>query len=95
MDNNESERNIRKGVIARNNYFGSGSQWSAQLLATMLTLMQTFLRWKINPRHWLFAYLNCCAENKGQTPDDLSPFLPWEMDEERRLFLSQAQPPGT
>lgn len=95
MDNNESEQNIRKGVIARNNYFGSGSQWSAQLLATMLTLMQTLLRWNINPRHWLFSYLSCCAENKGQAPDDLSPFLPWKMDEERKQFLSQARPPDT
>ena len=92
MDNNESERNVRKGVIARNNYFGSGSQWSAMLLGAMLTLLQTLLRWEINPRHWLFAFLSCCAENNGQAPEDLSPFLPWEMDEERKQFLSRTRP---
>ena len=98
MDNNESERNVRKGVIARNNYHGSGSQWSAQLLAAMLTLMQTLLRWDINPRHWLFDYLNTCAENGGNAPKDLTPFLPWTMDEARKQFLSRArptQPPDT
>ena len=92
MDKNESEQNVRKRVIAQNNYFGSGSQGSAQLPGTMLTLMQTLLRWEINPRHWLFAFLTFYAENSGQVPEDLSPFPLWEMDEKRKQFLSRTRP---
>src|ERR1700751_869116 len=41
MDNNGAERAIRPGTIGRKNYYGSASRWSAQLLAIMLTLLQT------------------------------------------------------
>lgn len=92
MDNNVSERGVRKGVNGRNNYYGSGSQWSAHLMAGMLTLLQTILRWEINPRHWMIAYLTACAENGGKPPSDLSSFLPWKMDEERKKFLSRPIP---
>ena len=33
---------------------------------------------------WLEAWLEACAKNGGQPPDDLSPWLPWSMSEERR-----------
>ena len=89
MDNNESERGIRKGVDGRINYYGSGSQWSAHFMAGMLTLLQTILRWGINPRHWMNAYLTACAENGSKPPSDFSPFLPWKMDEERKQFMSR------
>ena len=61
-------------------------------MAGMLTLLQTILRWEINPRHWMIAYLTACAENGGKPPSDLSSFLPWEMDEERKKFLSRPIP---
>ena len=89
MDNNKSERAARKGVNGRNNYYGSGSQWSAKLMAGMLTILQTILLWGIDPRHWMIAFLNACAENGSKSPSDLASFLPWEMDEERKQFLSQ------
>ena len=89
MDNNKSERAVRKGVNGRKNYYGSGSQWSANLMAGMLTLLQTIKLWGIDPRHWLMDFLNACAANGGKSPTDLSPFLPWEMDEERKQFLSK------
>jgi transposase len=89
MDNNKSERAVRKGVNGRKNYNGSGSHWSAILMAGMFTLLQTILHWGIDPRHWLIDFLNACAANGGKSPSDLSPFLPWEMDEDRKRFLSQ------
>ena len=89
MDNNKSERAVRKGVNGRKNYYGSGSQWSAKLMAGMLTLLQTIKLWGIDPRHWLIDFLNACTANGGKSPTDLSPFLPWEMDEERKQFLSK------
>ena len=38
----------------------------------------------IDVRRWLEAWLAACAANGGQPPDDLSPWLPWTMSEERR-----------
>ncbi len=95
MDNNASERGIRKGVIGRNNYYGSGRQWSAHLMTGVLTIVQTLLLWGIDPRHWMHAFLSACAENAGQPPADLSSFLPWAMDEQRKQFLSRPLPQGS
>lgn len=89
MDNNAAERAIRNPVTGRKNYYGSGSVWSSQLAAMMFTMLQTILLWGLNPRHWLYAFLQVCAENGGSTPLDLSSFLPWEMDEERKELLAQ------
>lgn len=77
MDNNGSERTIRSGAVARNNFYGSGSVWSGQLLAMMLTIFQTGLLHQINLRGYLIDYLKACAENGGQAPKDLDPWLPW------------------
>lgn len=92
MDNNKSERAVRKGANARKNYYGSGSQWSAKLMAVMFTLLQTILHWNLNPRHWLIDFLNACAANGSQSPTDLSSFLPWEMSEERKQILAKPYP---
>jgi len=93
MDNNTAERRMRNPGMGRKNYYGSGRQWSAGLAAMMFSLFQTLLLWKLNPHHWLYRYLTACAENGGQAPADLSPFLPWEMSEERRQQLVKPLPP--
>ena len=89
MDNNAGEKSIRNPVTGRKNFYGSGSLWSSQLAAIMFSIFQTLGLWKINCNHWLRAYLTACAENHGKAPEDLSSFLPWEMDEERRQNLSR------
>ena len=43
---------------------------------------------RIDVLRWLAAWLSACAENGGRPPDDLSPWLPWSMDEERRRVLT-------
>jgi transposase len=77
MDNNGAERAIRAGAIGRKNYYGSASRWSAQLLAIMLTLLQTLVLHKINPRSYLTAYLQTCALNGSKAPEQLEGWLPW------------------
>ncbi len=89
MDNNYGEQSIRNPVTGRKNFYGSGSLWSSLLAAIMFTIFQTMALWGINRNHWLRSYLTACAENNGQAPEDLSGFLPWEMDEERRHKLSK------
>ncbi len=94
MDNNSAERAIRNPVIGRKNYYGSGSIWSAELAAMMFSLLQTIELWKLNPRHWLQAYLTACAELGGTEPADLTPYLPWSMNEDQRQQLAKP-PPGS
>src|SRR5215472_14783742 len=92
MDNNSAERILRNPVVGRKNYYGSGSVWSAHLAARMFSLVQTVLLWGLNPHHWLSAFLHACAEHGGQSPTDLSAFLPWQMAPERREELARPVP---
>ena len=79
MDNNTAERALRPAVVARKNFYGSGSQWSGQLAATMFSLLMTIKLHKLNPRTWLSAYLNACAGEGNRAPAEVSAFLPWTM----------------
>ena len=92
MDNNTAERMLRNPVVGRKNYYGSSSVWSAHFAAMMLSVLQTILLWGLNPHHWLSAFLQACAENGGQSPADLSPFVPWQMSAERRKALARPLP---
>ena len=92
MDNNTAERILRNPVVGRKNYYGSGSVWSAHLAAMMFSVIQTVLLWGLNPPHWLSAFLQACADNGGQSPSDLSPFLPWQMTSQRRQELARPVP---
>ena len=69
---------------------GPGGMWSAHHLAAMMfSVLQTVLLWDLNPQHWLSAFLQACAEHGGQSPRDLSAFLPWQMAPERRAELAR------
>jgi transposase len=92
MDNNRAENKIRNPVTGRKNYYGSASLWSAQLAATLFSILQTLALWGINTRHWLTLYLIACAENGGKPPQHIDPFLPWLMDDERRAELARPYP---
>ena len=54
----------------------------------MYSVMGTLSMNGIEILRWLEAWLTACAENGGQPPDDLSPWLPWSMSEERRRELA-------
>jgi transposase len=77
MDNNGAERAARVAAVARKNYYGSGSKWSGQLLVMLLSLLQTLLLHKVDPRKYLSAYLQACAKNGSLAPCDLTDWLPW------------------
>ena len=88
LDNNLAEYTIRGPVTGRKNYYGSGRLWSAELAASLFSIFKTLPLWGINSRHWLTAYLNACAENGGKAPTDVTPYLPWAMNEARRRELA-------
>jgi len=91
MDNNASERAVRGPALARKNFYGSGSLWAGRLAATMFSLLATLKHWKLNPQRWLTAYLQSCAEAGGKPPDDIQPFLPWNLSAEQKAAF--AKPP--
>lgn len=88
MDNNASERAGRGPAVARKNFYGSGSLWSGRLAAAMFSLLATLAHWNINPRLWLMWYLESCAATSGRAPEDIQPFLPWNLSAERRAALA-------
>ncbi len=92
LDNNLAETTLRTPVTGRKNFYGSGSIWSAELAATLYSILQTLVMWGINPRHWLTAYLSACANNGGKAPQEIDSFLPWCMDEARQAELSAPLP---
>ncbi len=83
MDNNKAERALRTPVVGRKDFYGSGSNWSATLAATMYSLLLTVRLWGLNEHLWLTDYLMACALNGGKPPADVAPFLPWAMNKQR------------
>jgi transposase len=87
LDNNAAERALRPAVVARKNFYGSGSVWSAALAANMMSVVMTARAWQLPVRRWLSEYLQACAQAGGRPPDDLAPFIPWRMGEQRLAGL--------
>jgi len=93
MDNNEAERALRTPVVGRKNYYGSGSPWSGALAAMVFTIFQTLMANGLNPQRVLLAYFEACARNGGHPPEDIEPFMPWNLSEEQRAAWRQASKP--
>jgi len=77
VDNNEAERTLRTPVVGRKNFYGSGSTWSAKLSAQCYSIFKTLAMNDVNIHQWMQRYLEACARNGGQPPEDVSRFLPW------------------
>ena len=87
LDNNLAERMLRGPAIGRRLSFGSDSEDGARFTAMMYSTIGTLALNGIDVLRWLGA----CAENGRRPPDDLSPWLPWSMSEERkRAFTAPA-----
>jgi len=88
LDNNASERQARGPALGRKNYYGSGALWSGRLAAMLFSLFATLTKAKINSRKWLTWFLESRAQNGGQVPEDITPFLPWQMSQEKRREMT-------
>ncbi len=91
MDNNASERRLRLAALCRKNYYGSGSEWSGQLAVSMFSIVATLKKHGLNPRKWLTAYLQACAEAGGKAPEDVDKWLPWNMSAEQKKAMGQQE----
>lgn len=92
IDNNAAERSMRSPVVGRKNFNGSGSEGSAELAATMYSLLATMKLWGLNLRTWLTAYLQACADHGNAPPIDINAFLPWQMDAQRLAQMRACRP---
>ena len=88
LDNNEAERRERGPVVARKNFYGSGSLVSGRLAAMLFSLIQTLQLWQMDAAKWLTAYLAACAKAKGKPPPEPVRFLPWNLSEDERKSMS-------
>ena len=93
MDNNASERCLRNPALGRKNYYGSGSLWSGRLAAMLFSIFATLKIAELNPRKWLEWYLDSCANEGGQAPADIQPFLPWNLSPQQRRALGGEEAP--
>ena len=95
MDNSEAERQLRGPAVGRKVFYGSVAVWAGELAAALFSLFATLKLWKNNPRPWLTAYLEACAQHRGQPPPDAADFLPWNLSEARRRQFAGLPPPDT
>ncbi len=93
MDNNAAERSLHSPVVGQKNFYGAGSDWSGKLIAWLFSVFMTLNLWDINPWFWLSEYLQACAENDRNPPEDLSDWLPWLMIDGRLQSLKNHSPP--
>ena len=84
MDNNLAERVLRGPAIGRRLSFGSDSATGARFTALMYSVVGTLNLNGIDVLRWLEEWLAACAANGRRAPEDLSPWLPWSMSEERK-----------
>jgi transposase len=95
LDNNVSERALRRPVLTRKNAYGSRTDDAARLAATIWTITATAEQARLNVLTYLTAYLDACGRNgaKPLTGPDLQQFLPWNASPAD--LHTWAQPPPT
>jgi len=96
LDNNAAERALRRPVIGRKNYYGSGSVASAELASRVWTIAATAERAGLNVLAYLTDYLTACAQAGGKPPgaEALARFLPWEATETDLYSWRRRQTPA-
>ena len=94
MDNNIAGQTLPGPVVGRKNDYVSGSEWSMELTAWFFTVLTTLKLWKINQKLWLTGYLEACIANDRKPPEELSQWIPWQIDESRLNELRINDPPA-
>jgi transposase len=79
MHNNYSERLLRSIANARNNFLGSRSAWSAELMAMVLSICETAKLHGLNPHAYMEYILTQCSLYEDRQIQDIQSVLPWNM----------------
>lgn len=91
MDNNGGERRLRIAALCRKNYYGSGAEWAGKLAVWVFSIVGTLKKHRINPRKWLTAYLQACAEAGSKVPQDVEKWLPWNLSAQQKKAMGQEE----
>ena len=79
MHNNYSERLLRSIANARNNFLGSHSAWSAELMAMVLSICETTKLHGLNPHTYMEYILTQCSLYEDRQIQDIQSVLPWNI----------------
>jgi transposase len=79
MHNNYSERLLRSVANARNNFLGSHSAWSAELMAMVLSICETAKLHGLNPHTYMEYLLTQCSLCEDRQITDIQSVLPWNI----------------
>jgi hypothetical protein len=87
IDNNASERSLKRVAIGRKNWLFAGNDRAAATAATLWSLIASAERHAVDPQRYLtslFAKLPLLGPNAS--PADLTPFLPdvWKREDEEQ-----------
>lgn len=52
-------------------------------MAMLTSLFQTLLLHKVDPRKYLTASLQACADNASKVPEDIAPWMPWNFSTQK------------
>ncbi len=96
LDNNASERALRRPVVTRKNAYGSRTGDAARLAARIWTVTATAEMAGLNVLTYLTAYLDACGRNgcKPLSGSGLERFLPWNAAPADLRAWAQPPPPG-
>lgn len=77
LDNNLAERQLRKPVVGRKNFYGTHSDRSTKATAIFYSIIATCKLHNLNANKFLKEYLTFCAHHKKPPPENqLHSFLP-------------------
>jgi transposase len=96
LDNNVSERALRRPVVTRKNAYGSRTGDAARLAARIWTVTATAEMAALNVLTYLTAYLDTCGRNGGKplSGSGLERFLPWNAVPADLRAWAHPPPPG-
>ena len=61
----------------------------------MFSIVATLKKHRLEPRKWLTAYLQACAQAGGKAPDDVEQWLPWNLSaHQKKDMAQQSDEPG-
>ena len=90
MDNNHAERLFRALANFRKSSYGVFSKNFVSITAMMLSIFGTLKLNGIDARGYLICYFQAVAENNGNAPSDLTPFLPWNWSSAKRVDVNNS-----
>lgn len=79
LDNNAVERNFRPLARFRHNCQACHSENAATTMVRAFTVIQTLIQNQIAVKPYLLAWCEAIAQNGGEPPEDLQPWLPWQL----------------